>query len=155
MASKPLLAAINVMPAAIIMGARQAGKSTLVRGQPPLHAYRYLTLDRAEVREQARADPRGLLLSAPRVVRDEVQREPGLVLALKEIIDNLAHDGQRAAGQFVLTGSANLLAMRTVGESLAGRASYTTFWPMTRNERTGQGIAGNWSDFFATAASVW
>ncbi len=127
----------------------------MVRGQPPLHAYRYLTLDRAEVREQARVDPRGLLLSAPRVVLDEVQREPDLILALKEIIDNPAHNGRRTAGQFVLTGSANLLAMRAVGESLAGRATYTTLWPMTRNERAGRGIAGNWSDFFSTDASEW
>jgi len=127
----------------------------MVRGQPPLHAYRYLTLDRAEVREQARVDPRGLLLSAPRVVLDEVQREPDLILALKEIIDNPAHDGRRTAGQFVLTGSANLLAMRAVGESLAGRATDTTLWPMTRNERAGRGIAGNWSDFFSTDASEW
>jgi len=88
-------------------------------------------------------------------VIDEVQREPGLVLALKEVIDELAHCGTATRAQFVLTGSANLLALRAVGESLAGRAGYTTLWPMTRNERLGRGSAGLWSDFFTTPAQDW
>ena len=58
-------------------------------------------------------------------------------------------------GQFVLTGSANLLEMRRVNESLAGRAAYTTLWPMSRREQLGQGVAGTWSDFFTTATTDW
>ena len=66
--------------------------------------------------------------SAP-VTLDEVQREPDLLLAVKRAIDR-----SRRPGQFLLTGSANLLLMRGVSESLAGRASYLTLWPMTRRE---------------------
>ena len=65
---------------------------------------------------------------------DEVQREPDLLHAVKRAIDQ-----QRQPGKFLITGSANLLLMRQVSESLAGRASYLTFWPMTRREQLGLG----------------
>ena len=69
------------------------------------------------------------------MIIDEVQRDPALVLAIKEIVDENAYTGQRAVGQFILTGSANLLEMQRVNESLAGRAAYTTLWPMFRREQ--------------------
>lgn len=61
---------------------------------------------------------------------DEVQREPALLRAVKRAIDR-----DRSSGRFLPTGSANLLLMRQVSESLAGRASYLTLWPMTRREK--------------------
>ncbi|MBY0491812.1 MAG: ATP-binding protein [Gemmatimonadaceae bacterium] len=143
------------MPVSVLMGARQTGKSTLVRTLPSLGEYLFLTLDRADIREQAQRDPHALLRSAPKVIIDEIQRDPALVLALKEIVDERAYAGQRAVGQFVLTGSANLLEMRRVNESLAGRAAYTTLWPMSRREQLGQGVAGTWSDFFASSTTDW
>lgn len=154
-ACQHLLANINAMPVSVLMGARQTGKSTLVRALPSLKEYLFLTLDRAEIREQAQRDPHALLRSAPRVIIDEVQRDPALVLALKEIVDENAYAGKRLLGQFLLTGSANLLEMRRVNESLAGRAAYTTLWPMSRREQLGHGLAGTWSDFFTTATTDW
>jgi uncharacterized protein len=68
------------------------------------------------------------------VTLDEVQREPELLRAVKRAIDR-----DRKPGRFLLTGSANLLLMRQVSESLAGRASYLTLWPMTRREQRGLG----------------
>ena len=71
------------------------------------------------------------------VTLDEVQREPELLRAVKRAIDR-----DRTPGRFLLTGSANLLLMRQVSESLAGRASYLTLWPMTRREQRGLGRCG-------------
>lgn len=143
LAAAHLSAAAGVMPVVVVMGARQTGKSTLVRHHPLFHAYPYLTLDRSDIRAQAREDPASLLARTPRLVIDEVQRDPDLLLALKAHIDS---QPRRTAGQFVLTGSANILTMSRVRDSLAGRASYTTLWPMTRRERLGFGDAGLWSE---------
>ncbi|MCP9911144.1 AAA family ATPase [Cyanobium sp. BA20m-p-22] len=75
--------------------------------------------------DAARRDPEALLGGHGPTTLDEVQREPGLLSAVKRAIDR-----NRSAGRFLLTGSANLLLMRQVSESLAGRASYLTLWPM-------------------------
>jgi predicted AAA+ superfamily ATPase len=143
-ATQHLTAAAEVMPIVVVMGARQTGKSTLVRNHPIFGTYPYMTMDRADIRTQAAADPEALLTRAPRLVIDEVQRDPEFLLSLKEYIDR---QPRRTPGQFVLTGSANLLTMRKVRESLAGRASYTTLWPMTRRERLGFGTAGLWDQY--------
>ncbi|MBS0612628.1 MAG: AAA family ATPase [Proteobacteria bacterium] len=83
---------------------------------------------------------------------DEVQREPELILAIKSLVDR-----QRPAvrGQFVLTGSANLLTMKRVADSLAGRAYYLRLWPMTRREQLGLASTGIWDRFFDADASRW
>jgi uncharacterized protein len=151
-AAQHLTAAAAVMPVVVVMGARQTGKSTLVRSHPVFGKYPYVTLDNSDIREQAAADPAGLLARAPQLVIDEVQRDPDLILSLKEYIDN---QPRRTPGQFVLTGSADLLAMRKVRESLAGRASYTTLWPMTRRERLGFGTAGLWDEYQTHPFSEW
>src|SRR5919107_179353 len=87
LAARHLAAAAGVMPVVVVMGARQTGKSTLVRHDPVVGRYPYLTLDRSDIREQAREAPEELLTRAPRLVLDEVQRDPALILALKELID--------------------------------------------------------------------
>lgn len=76
--TKRLTAAMGALPVAVVMGARQTGKSTLVRALPGLEDYRYLTLDRADIREQAARDPYSLLRAAPRIILDEVQRDAEL-----------------------------------------------------------------------------
>lgn len=73
------------------------------------------------MRERAHLAPDDLIRSAPRLTLDEVQREPDLLMAVKRVVDA---DRPRANGRFVLTGSANLLLMRRVSESLAGRATW-------------------------------
>ena len=119
---------LRVMPAVVVTGARQTGKSTMVQELVP-GGRRFLSLDDLDVVDTARRDPEALVGSTQPVTLDEVQREPDLLHAVKRAIDR-----RRQPGQFLLTGSANLLLMRQVSESLAGRASYLTLWPMTRRE---------------------
>jgi len=117
---------LRVMPAVVVTGARQTGKSTLVE-ELVSGTRRYATLDDLDVLDAARRDPGALVGGSGPVTLDEVQREPAILSAVKRAIDL-----DRTPGRFLLTGSANLLLMRKVSESLAGRASYLTLWPMTR-----------------------
>ncbi len=140
------------MPVVVVLGARQTGKTTLVRSHPELAARPYLTLDDLSVRLLAEADPEALVSRAPRLVLDEVQRAPGLLIAVKRAVDR---DRPRRPGRFVLTGSANLLMMKRIGETLAGRAAYVTLWPITVGELGGAARTGLWSELLASPASKW
>lgn len=142
--------ALRTFPVVVLTGARQTGKSTLVQSIEPEESRLYLTLDDIEVRADAETSPRDLIGRAPRVTLDEVQRTPDLLSAVKRAVDD-----RRRPGQFLLTGSANLLLMRRVAESLAGRAVYFTLWPMTRRERLGLGTAGLWGRFLAEPVRRW
>jgi hypothetical protein len=144
-----LRARLRVMPAVVITGARQSGKSTLVE-QLVSGNRRYATLDDLDVLDAARRDPESLTGGTGPVTLDEVQREPGLLRSVKRAIDR-----DRRPGRFLLTGSANLLLMKQVSESLAGRASYLTLWPMTRREQRGLGQCGRWDDLLATPETQW
>src|ERR1700745_644568 len=119
--------ALAAMPVVVIMGARQTGKSTLVRTDPVVGERPYITLDDIDLLVQARTEPDDLVRRAPRLTIDEVQREADLVLAIKRVVDEAR---PRQPGRFVLTGSANLLLMKRVSEPLAGRASYVSLWPL-------------------------
>lgn len=138
------------MPVVVVTGARQTGKSTLVRELGPPGDRPYLTLDEIDVLAQAREEPDRLVRRAEQLVLDEVQRTPELLLAVKRAVDE-----ERRPGRFILTGSANLLLMQRVSESLAGRAAYLTLWPLTRRERLGQGRAGLWSELFEAGDEEW
>src|SRR3984893_160693 len=140
---------IRVMPAVVVTGARQTGKSTLVEHLVPGER-RYATLDDLDVLAAARRDPEALVGGPGPVTLDEVQREPELLRAVKRAIDR-----DRTPGRFLLTGSANLLLMRQVSESLAGRASYLTLWPMTRREQRGLGRCGLWDELHKTPDAGW
>lgn len=147
--SAALAERLRVMPAVIVTGARQAGKTTLAE-QLVAGTRRYATLDDFDVLDAARRDPEMLVGGPGPVTLDEVQREPALLRAVKRSIDR-----DRTPGRFLLTGSANLLLMRQVSESLAGRASYLTLWPMTRREQQGLGQCGRWEDLVATSDTEW
>ncbi|MXZ72632.1 MAG: ATP-binding protein [Acidobacteria bacterium] len=144
--------ALDAFPVVVLMGARQTGKSTLARTEPFLADRLYLTLDDLETHERARRAAPDLVCSAPRLTLDEVQREPDLLLAVKRAVDE---DRSRRNGRFLLTGSANLLLMRHVSETLAGRATYVNLWPLCRRERLGRGRPGVWSDLLATPVADW
>lgn len=144
-----LAARLRVMPAVVLTGARQTGKSTLAEQLVP-GTRRYRTLDDYDVLDAARRDPEALLGGKDPLTLDEVQRVPNLLTAVKRSID-----GDRRPGRFLLTGSANLLLMRQVSESLAGRASYLTLWPMTRREQLGLARAGRWDDLLAAPDAQW
>lgn len=144
--------ALDTMRVVVVTGPRQAGKSTLVRSHPRTAARPYFTLDDAATLLAAQADRRAFVRSDPEMTIDEVQRDPELILAIKTVVD-AEHPPHR--GQFVLTGSANLLMMKQVGDSLAGRAYYLHLWPLARREQLGFGAAGIWTQFFETPPGQW
>ncbi len=108
--------ALRVLPVTVLTGARQTGKTTLTQAIKPARAY--FTLDDVGVLDQAERNPDSLLATRP-VILDEVQRAPQILLAVKRAVDT-----RRRAGVLTLTGSANLLLMKHVPDTLAGRAIY-------------------------------
>ena len=120
-------------PVAVITGPRQSGKTTLARHlleMPELESGSYLTLDDENILSVARNDPIGLLRNQPRpVIVDEIQRTPELIRTIKLLVDE-----DRQSGSFILTGSANLMTLPTLADSLAGRAEFVTLYPFRRSE---------------------
>ena len=118
-------------PVVMIVGPRQAGKTTLVR-QMADQERRYFTLDDALTLLAAKEDPVGMIRGLDRAVIDEIQRAPQLLLAIKKTVDE-----DRRPGRFLLTGSANLMALPTVADSLAGRMETLTLLPLSQSEMQG------------------
>lgn len=135
-------------PVVVVTGARQTGKSTLVRKIGPDRTY--LTLDDLDVLDQVQNAPEQLVARASHLTLDEVQRAPDLLLAIKRAVDE-----DRRPGRFLLTGSANLELMANVSETLAGRAIYVTLWPLTRGEIHGDGSVGRWDTFLDHDRDDW
>ncbi|HWQ22362.1 MAG TPA: AAA family ATPase [Clostridia bacterium] len=115
----------------VLTGARQTGKSTLLANEPMFSGYHHVTLDDMATLTQAEEEPELLVNMAPNMVIDEAQRAPKLMIAVKKAVDD--HPERR----FVLSGSANLLLMKHVSESLAGRATYHVLYPPTCSEWRG------------------
>lgn len=133
-ATRCLLDGLRDTPVLSLQGARQTGKSTLVRAMAEQgHSAQYLTLDAAAVRAAAIDDPEGFVAGLDRpVVIDEAQRAPALALAIKAAVD-----ADRSPGQFLLTGSASVLSLPKLAESLAGRMEVHTLWPFSQGELYG------------------
>jgi len=87
LAEQDLEASLDTMPVVVVSGARQTGKTTLVESMPALRDHLYLTLDDFDVRDQARDRPEELVRRAPKMIIDEVQREPDLLTAIKREVD--------------------------------------------------------------------
>lgn len=113
-----------------LVGPRQSGKTTLAR-RFARQGRAYLTLDDHATLAAARSDPVAFIRGLDRAVIDEVQRAPEILLAIKRSIDE-----DRRAGRFLLTGSANLSAISTVKESLAGRIETIPLYPLAQAELT-------------------
>ena len=129
----PLLAeSLSDTPVVVINGARQSGKSTLAQSVSADKATprRYLTLDDAVVLNAAKSDPAGFIqgLQGP-VTLDEVQRVPELFLPIKAAVDR-----DRQPGRFLLTGSADVMLLPGMADSLAGRMEVLTLWPLSSAE---------------------
>lgn len=128
-----IAAATADTPCVVLHGPRQSGKSTLARGTARARGAPYATLDDAVVLAAATADPDGFVAGFPDgAVIDEVQRAPGVFRALKASIDR-----DRRPGRFLLTGSAHVLAMPKLQESLAGRVEIVTLEPLSQGEIEG------------------
>ena len=125
-------------PVVLLTGPRQAGKTTLVR-QIAERGLHYLTLDDELTLLSAREDPVGMIRNLDRAVIDEIQRVPELLLAIKKSVDE-----DRRPGRFLLTGSANLMALSTVADSLAGRMETLMLLPLSQSEIENR--PANWID---------
>ncbi|HZH02631.1 MAG TPA: ATP-binding protein [Myxococcaceae bacterium] len=121
-------------PVAALNGPRQSGKSTLAMTFAG-EKRQYVTLDDQATMVSARRDPVGFIRELDRAVIDEVQRVPELLLAIKKSVDE-----DRRPGRFLLTGSADLLAVPTVGDSLAGRMEVIPLYPLSRGEVLGRKV---------------
>jgi predicted AAA+ superfamily ATPase len=135
----PIREALQDTPAILVNGPRQSGKTTLV--QQLAGAMRYFTLDNPNTLATAQADPVGFVETLDRAIIDEIQRAPQLMLALKQSIDQ-----DRRPGRFLLTGSANVLALPQIADSLAGRMETHTLLPLSQAE-----IQGRPNDFLHRA----
>lgn len=139
-----------------VLGARQVGKSTLVqRIATERLGAAVLTMDDAATRDAAASDPTGFVAEhATPVVIDEVQRVPDLLLAIKARVDR-----DPRPGQYLLTGSANILTAPRIADALTGRAEYLRLGPFTQSELQAAGgsfvsdlLEGRWPQI--TAAGV-
>lgn len=133
-----LVEALSEARVVCLLGARQSGKTTLVRSvAAEEHPARYVSLDDPALLDVARADPIGFVAGNERLAIDEVQRAPDLMLAIKRVVDV-----DPARGRFLLTGSANILTLPRIADALPGRVDYLTLWPFSQAE-----LAESPSDF--------
>ncbi len=123
--------ALSDTPVVLIAGPRRAGKTTLVRKVGEA-GRRYITLDDQTALDAAQSDPVGFIRGLDQATIDEIQRAPELLLAIKKSVD----DDYRP-GRFLLTGSANVMALPRVADSLAGRIETLRMLPLARAEIEG------------------
>jgi uncharacterized protein len=128
-ASSAVAAAIADTRVILVSGARQAGKSTLVRQIAADTAAEWRDLDLLQDRQSALEDPVGFVSFDGLLVIDEIQRAPELLLAIK-----VAVDADPRPGRFLLTGSARLLGLRNLPDTLPGRMETIELWPFAQGE---------------------
>lgn len=126
--------ALQDSPVVLIHGPRQSGKTTLAKAVGDDWGFAYYSFDNDVQRASAQADPVGYVADLPaKVILDEVQRVPELFTSLKAAVD-----ARRKPGRFILTGSANVLLVPKLADSLAGRMSILRLHPLAQAELGGQ-----------------
>jgi len=135
-----LIEALTDTPVVLVHGPRQCGKSTLARKIGDAAGYAYITFDDDVLRAAAKADPVGFVGDLhEKVILDEVQRVPELFTSIKTAVDR-----DRTPGRFILTGSANVLLLPNLADSLAGRMEILRLHPLAQAE-----LAGTTAGFLA------
>ena len=130
MVEENLRTSLTDTPVVLIQGPRQSGKTTLARAVAEPRGYGYISFDDDNLVRVARADPMGFVSDLPpRMVLDEVQRVPELFTSLKLVVDR-----DRQPGRFLLTGSANVLLLPKLADSLAGRIEVLRLHPLAQIE---------------------
>jgi predicted AAA+ superfamily ATPase len=124
--------ALTDTPVVLIVGPRRAGKTTLVRKMGGA-GRNYITLDDQTTLDAAKSDPVGFIRGLDQAIIDEIQRAPDLLLAIKKTVDE-----DYRPGRFLLTGSANILTLPRVADSLAGRMETIQMLPLARAEVMGK-----------------
>ncbi len=123
--------ATEFSPVIVISGARQTGKSTLLRNEEPFNNWHYITFDDLDSLALAQKRPDEILNISQNMVIDEVQKAPNFMYAVKKAVD------RDRSLRIVLSGSARLILMKKVSESLAGRAVYYDLMPFSFGELMG------------------
>jgi len=116
----------------LVNGARQAGKSTLVRAVAGQRVAQWRDLDLPQHRQSALADPAGFVSFDGLMVIDEIQRAPELLLVIKSTVD-----ADPRPGRFLLTGSSRILGLRELPDTLPGRMETIELWPFSQGEIDG------------------
>lgn len=129
-AERQLAGALADTPVVLLHGPRQCGKTTLARAVAEPAGYGYLSFDDDNLAAAAKADPAGFVANLPhRMVLDEIQRVPEIFTSIKAQVDR-----DRRPGRFLLTGSANVLLLPTLADSLAGRLEVQRLHPLAQCE---------------------
>ena len=125
-------------PVVMVCGQRQTGKSTMLSHLKEDNRV-YVSFDKAETRALAKNDPALFFeIYGHKLLIDEFQREPSILLEIKNIVDNAAYNGENPNGMFWLTGSQKFKMMKNISESLAGRVAVLTMLPMSEREIEGK-----------------
>ncbi len=131
---KVVLKASGQYPVVMVCGQRQTGKSTMLRHLKEDDRV-YVSFDKAETRALAKNDPALFFETyGHKLLIDEFQREPSILLEIKNIVDNASYNGENPCGMFWLTGSQKFKMMKNISESLAGRVAVLTMLPMSERE---------------------
>jgi uncharacterized protein len=145
--ASPIADALKDTPVIVINGARQTGKSTLCRQlvEEGIFDGQIMTMDDPTTLAAAQADPFGFLQDlSNHAIIDEVQRAPQLFLSIKKVVDE-----NRKGRRLILTGSADVMTLPQVADSLAGRIEIHNLWPLSQSE-----ILGKKSKFLSTLIAV-
>jgi hypothetical protein len=128
---KKMQKSLNVGRVLILTGARQTGKTTLLKNEPIFKNYKYFSMDDLDTLTQAEKDPSPIISSAKDIIIDEAQRVSKVLFSVKQIVDN------EKDRHFILSGSANFLLLKNISETLAGRATYHILFPFAFSEYKG------------------
>ena len=131
-AGQAIVALTDAFRVAVVTGPRQSGKTTLLKNR--FERYAYYNLEDLNTFDIVQADPMGFVRANSEVIVDEVQRLPELLSAIQVVVDE-----RNILGDYILSGSQNLLISEKISQSLAGRAAYQTLLPLSMSELTAVG----------------